>query len=132
MYDQGHFCLLVFAQGTWKPHYKEKLIKKIADNFFSLIEPRSEEEARIVGWNEAEKSPLQDPKKLDYCKVCNRLAPLFKENLRDNEGFILFSHSIPDLGAFLPFFSNLFRETGIKKAFYLEADIFSENISASR
>ena len=126
MYDQGHFCMLAFAQGTWKPQFKLKLIRKISDNFNFLKAPKTKEEEGIIGWNEVENSPLQNYKNFDKCKVCQKIGPIFKQKLGNNEGIILFSHNIPVIEDFQTFFYNIFRETGIKKVFYLEADIFNE------
>ena len=64
MYDYGHFCLLIFAQGSWKPQYREKLMETAQDTFISVLEPRSKEEESRLDWDETEKTPLFDPKEL--------------------------------------------------------------------
>ncbi len=53
MIDYGHLCLLIFAQGTWKESYKNKLLDQIKKNFLSNMNIDD-----IDVWNEINKSPL--------------------------------------------------------------------------
>ncbi len=120
MFDSGHFCLLVFAQGSWKEGYKNRLRKKISTDFLELLEPKSEEEAKQISWNEIDKSPLFDPKLEHECRVCENLYKLFDAKKGANEGLIYFSHNVPDIEGFKTFFTHLFGEETIKKVYYLE------------
>ena len=83
MYDYGHFCLLIFAQGTWKPQYRKKLIETAQDEFISVLEPRSKEEEARLSWTETEKIPLFHPKELGKsqkeCPLCSAIYEIFQD-----------------------------------------------------
>ncbi len=128
MIDYGHFCLLVFAQGTWKESYKNKLLDQIKKNFLSNMD--------IDGadlWNEINKSPLFDPKnpKADTkpCELCHALYKIYKEKKGGNDGLILFSHNIISWNGTGNLLSFLLGERNVKKVYYLELDQHSYLIS---
>jgi len=107
MYDYGHFCWLILANGTWKAQYKEKLLKNVQSNFLSALKPDSVEESRQMSWDENELSPLFDPREIgksqrDY-QICSAISTIFEEKRGTNEGFILFSHNVPDAESFKTF-----------------------------
>ncbi len=126
MYDYGHFCLLIFAQGVWKTHYRSNLLKKISTEFLSILEPKSEAEAKQMIWDEIDKSPLFEPKYEEKCKVCSKVSKIFEAKKGSNEGLILFSHNVPEVEGFRTFITLLLSDTNIKKVNYLELEGISE------
>ena len=120
MYDFGHLCLLIIAQGKWKPHFSEQLLDEVNKKFLPLLEPRSKQEEIKIGWNETPKEPLFDPHNYEKCKSCSALQPIFEDKKGVNDGLILFSHSLPDRVGVKSFITNLFEERRIKKVYYLE------------
>ena len=124
MYYIGHFCLLIFAQGSWKPQYREKLMETAQDTFISVLEPRSKEEESRLDWDETEKIPLFDPKELGKsqkeCPLCSAIYEIFQEKQSINDGLILFSHTVPDVSGFKTFTTPLFDDPRIKKLYYFE------------
>ena len=120
MYDYGHFCLLILAQDKWKAHFKEQLKDDVSAEFLSLLEPRSQQEAIKIGWNETPKESLFDPKDQTKCQSCSALYPLFVNKKGVNEGLILYSHSLPDKIGVKSFLNHLLDERRIKKVYYLE------------
>lgn len=124
MFDYGHFCLLIFAQGTWKPKYKERLAKETQSNFLQTLEPRSKAESLHLSWAETERLPLFDPMELGKtqreCALCSAIYKIFQEKKGQNAGVILFSHSVPDVIGFKALFPPLLKDPRIKKLFYFE------------
>ena len=124
MYDYGHCCLLIFAQGTWKPQYRKKLIETTQDSFISVLEPRSKEEESRLDFDETEKIPLFDPKELGKsqkeCPLCSAIYKILQEKKSDNDGVCLFSHTVPDVPGFKTFTTPLFDDPRIKKLYYFE------------
>ncbi len=138
MYDYGHFCLLILANGTWKAQYNEKLLKTVQSNFLSALKPISVEEARQMSWDENELSPLFDPRELGKSQRDSQIylanSTIFKEKRGINEGVILFSHNVPDAESFKTFITPFFKDSRIKKIFYLELEpdsyLNSKNIAS--
>jgi hypothetical protein len=124
MFDDGHFCLMIFAQGPWKPKYKEKLRQEVQSSFLASLVARSKEEEHRLGFAETARIPLFDPEELGKsqreCQICSRINALFKETLGRNEGLILFSHTVPDVQGFKTFVKPLFKDPRIKKMYYYE------------
>ncbi len=124
MFDDGHFCLMIFAQGPWKPKYKEKLCQEVQSSFLASLAARSKEEEHVLGFAETARIPLFDPEDLGKsrreCEICSRIHSLFKELLGRNEGLILFSHTVPDVPGFKAFIAPLFEDPRIKKIYYHE------------
>ena len=131
MIDYGHLCLLVFAQGTWKENYKERLVKQISENFISTMEIDDTDL-----WNEIQKSPLFSPKDSGVhdksCEVCHALFEIFEITKGNNDGLIFFSHNILGWKAMKRFLLFILGEVNVKKVYYLELDQFSYLISASK
>lgn len=126
MFEAGHFCLLIFAQGTWKEKFKDTFVKKVKSDFLSLLEPTTEGEAIKLGWDEIPKDPLFNPKIIEgtkkECELCSVSYNFFKEKKGSNDGLILFSHSVPYVDEIKSFFTNLLKDNRIKKLCYLELD----------
>lgn len=126
MYDDGHFCLLIFSNQKWKESFKESLQEKVKSDFLLLLEPKTPEEAHILGWNEVPISPLFNPKtspaETKNCIICPLVYEILKEIRGNNEGLILFSHNVPYMDEIKTFFKKLFAEPRIKKLYYLELD----------
>ncbi len=121
MIDYGHLCLLVFAQGTWKESYKNKLLDQTKKNFLSNMNI----DDRDV-WNEINKSPLFDPKnpRADDkpCELCHALFKIYEGKKGGNDGLILFSHNIISWNGTGNLLTFLLGERNIKKVYYLELD----------
>ncbi len=121
MIDYGHLCLLVFAQGTWKENYKDKLLDQIKKNFLSNMDIDD-----LDVWNEINKSPLFDPKKPGTddkpCELCHGLYKIYEGKKGKNEGFILFSHNILGWDSTGNVLSYILGEKNVKKVYYLELD----------
>ncbi|MCP4764258.1 MAG: hypothetical protein GY870_20965 [archaeon] len=127
MYDLGHSCLLVFAQGSWKDHYKKELKEILTSNFLSQLKPRSEEEAKKIAWNEVNEEPFFEPPPRKYdCDICSFISEAFQEKKGINEGMLLFTHNVLDAIGFKAFFAPLIKNTKIKKILYFELGIFDE------
>jgi len=131
MIDNGHICLLIFAQGTWKENYKGRLLKEISKTFISNMDI---DEMDL--WNEIDKSPLFHPinpgKHNKPCEVCHALFEIFEEKQGNNDGFILFSHNIlgwEGMGKFLLF---VLGQVNVKKIYYLELGQDSYMVGASK
>lgn len=124
MFDYGHFCLLIFAQGPWKPNYKAQLAKEVQARFIASLEARSPEEERRLAWAETEKNPLFDPEELGKsqreCAFCSAIYEFLKEKLGQTDGLLLFSHSVPDVIGFKTVITPLFEDPRIKKVYYYE------------
>ncbi len=77
MIDYGHFCLLIFSQGTWKQSYKIKLLNEIKKKFLSNMDIDD-----IDLWSEISKSPLFDPKNPGTddkpCELCHDLYKIYE------------------------------------------------------
>ncbi len=121
MIDYGNFCLLVFAQGTWKERYKNKLLDQIKKNFLSNMNIDD-----IDVWNEINKSPLFDPKNPDAdgnpCELCHVLFKIYDGKRGRNDRLILFSHNIISWNGTGNLLSFLLGERNVKKVYYLELD----------
>ncbi len=127
MYDGGHSCLLVFAQGSWKDQYKKKFQENLTSNFLLQLEPRSEEEARKIAWNETIVEPFFEPPPRKYnCEICSFINDAFQEKKGINDGMILFTHVVLDAIGFKAFFAPLMKNTKIKKILYFELSMFDE------
>lgn len=127
MYDAGHFCLLVFAQGTWKEHYKKELHENLSTNFVSQLKPRNEEEARKIAFNEVYEEPFFEPPPQKFkCDICSLINEAFEEKKGTNDGIILFSHNLLDAIGIKAFFVPLLKNNNIKKIFYFELSMFDE------
>ena len=124
MFDYGHFCLLVFAQGPWKPNFKEQLAKTVQARFLASLEARSPEEEQRLAWNETEKIPLFDPKELGKshreCGFCSAIYEFLKEKLGQTDGLFLFSHTVTDVTGFKTVITPLLEDPRIKKVYYYE------------
>ncbi len=124
MFDYGHFALLIFAQGTWKPQYRTKLIEQAQTRFLSVLEPRSKQEESRLSWDETAKLPLFDPKELGKsekeCPLCSAIYEIFQGKKGNTDGLILFSHTVPDVPGFITFTQPLFDDPRIKKLYYFE------------
>ena len=113
MYDIGkvkgiHFCLLVFARGKWKKNYGETLTNKLQSNWLKIVASKETE--------------LFDPKKLGKklgeCKICAEAFELFKKEKGKDNGFIRFSHFVPeDIKSLL---GPLIEDPQVQKVYYLE------------
>jgi len=129
MIDYGHLCLLIFAQGTWKENYKDKLLDQIKKNFLSNMDIDE-----LDAWAEISKSPLFDPNNPGVddkpCEICHVLYKIYEGKKGGNDGFILFSHNIIGWNSTGNLLSFLLGERNIKKVYYLELDQFSYLISA--
>ena len=121
MIDYGHFCLLIFSQGTWKQSYKIKLLNEIKKKFLSNMDIDD-----IDLWSEISKSPLFDPKNPGTdgkpCELCHDLYKIYEGKKGGNDGLILFSHNIISWNGTGNFLSFLLGERNIKKVYYLELD----------
>ncbi len=127
MYDAGHSCLLIFAQGTWKDHSKKELKEILTSSFLSQLEPRSEEEAHKIAWNEVFADPFFEPPPRKYnCDICSFISEAFQEKKGINDGMILFTHNVLDAIGFKAFFAPLMANTKIKKVLYFELSMFDE------
>ena len=130
MIDEGHTCLLIFAQGNWKESFKLKFFQQISKNFISNMNIDDRDE-----WSEILISPLFDPKnpgKDDHpCDVCHPLYDIFEEKKGENDGLILFSHNILGWKGMEKFLVFILREQSVKKIFYLELDSFSYIVGAN-
>lgn len=119
MIDYGHFCLLIFAQGTWKENFKKILSKKVKNDFLVRMD-LDENDA----WGEFEVIPLFNPKNPSEnekaCKLCHSLYDIFSEKLGQNDGHILFSHNTIALINIKHFANNLLSNEKIKKIYILE------------
>jgi len=119
MIDYGHLCLLVFAQGTWKESYKNKLLDQIKKTFLSNMEIDD-----VDLWSETNKSPLFDPKNPEAdnepCELCHALYKIYEVKKGGNEGLILFSHNIISWNGTGNLLSFLLGEKNVKKVYYLE------------
>ena len=124
MFDTGHFCLLIFAQGPWKPKYREQLIETAQESFISVLVPRSPEEEAHLNFAETPKLPLFDPDELGKsekdCPLCAAIYKIFLEKKGQNHGVILFSHNVPDVPGFKTFASPLLNDPRVKKLYYFE------------
>jgi len=128
MYDEGHFCLLIFAQGTWKDHYRKELFETISSNFLFQLKPRSEEEVAKIAWNEVYAEPLFEPPPHDYnCSFCSFLSEIFKDKKGNNDGMVIFTHNVLDVIGFKAFFTPLIKNNKIKKLLYFELGMFDED-----
>ena len=113
MYDIGgikgiHFCLLVFARGKWKKKQDETLIKNLRSDWFKLTASKE--------------TDLFDPKKLGKklkeCKICAEAFEVFKKEKGKDNGFILFSHYVPeDIKSLL---DPIIDDPQVQKIYYLE------------
>ncbi|MFX1475457.1 MAG: hypothetical protein ACFFCO_08280 [Promethearchaeota archaeon] len=124
MFDYGHFCLLIFAQGPWKPKYKEKLAREVQARFLRSLVARTPDEERHLSFAETAKMPLFDPEELGQsqpeCTFFSKIYEFLKEKLGNNVGLFLFSHSVPDVIGFKTVITPLFEERRIKKVYYYE------------
>ncbi|MFX1388401.1 MAG: hypothetical protein ACFE9M_14375 [Promethearchaeota archaeon] len=121
MIDYGHVCLLIFAQGTWKEHYKTKLLKDVKNRFLDSMDIDEIDE-----WAEIPQVPLFNPKfpgESDLpCELCIPLYEIFEEKRGTNEGLILFSHNILGWKGMENFLLFVLGEDKVKKIYYLELD----------
>ncbi len=126
MYDAGHFCLLIFAQGVWKENYVKALLENVSSNFLSQLKPRNEAEGVQISWNEVYEDPLFEPPPNYNCSICSFLSEVFNTKKGNNESLILFSHNVLDVIGFKTFFTPLIKNAKIKKLFYLELSLLDE------
>ncbi len=131
MIEYGHICLLLFAQGTWKEHYKNKLFKKVKDKFISSMHIDE-----IDVWSEIQQIPLFNPKNPEgihkQCELCYSLYEIFEKEKDQNDGLILFSHNILGWEEMKSFLLFVLGEVKIKKIYYLELDWTSYLISTKK
>ena len=127
MYDAGHFCVLILAQGMWKDHYKNELNKTLYSNFLLQLKPRSEAEAHKITWDEVYEDPLFEPPPREVeCEICSFINEAFLDRKGINDGMILFSHNVLDSIGFKGFFTPLIKNEKIKKILYFELSIYDE------
>ncbi len=121
MRDYGHTCLLIFAQGTWKGLYKERLIGEIKKEFISNMDIDE-----IDRWNEIFKVPLFNPTRFvnfaKVCDVCYPLIKIFEEKKENNDSLIFFSHNILGWKGMEKFLLFILGEANVKKIYFLELD----------
>ncbi|MFX0072822.1 MAG: hypothetical protein ACFFAO_17220, partial [Candidatus Hermodarchaeota archaeon] len=121
MIDFGHVCLLIFAQSTWKEHYKTELLKNVNNKFLASMDIDEIDE-----WAEIPQSPLFNPKfpgENDHpCELCIPIYEIFEEKKGTNEGLILFSHNILGWKEMENFLLFVLGEDKVKKIYYLELD----------
>jgi hypothetical protein len=127
VYDAGHFCLLIFAQGTWKSSFINKLNEILSSIFLSQLKPRSDEEAHKIAWNEVYEDPLFEPPPRKYkCGICSFMSEVFQDKKGNNDGIILFSHNVLDVIGFKAFLAPLMKNNKIKKILYFELNFDNE------
>ena len=116
-----HFCLVVYAQGTWNKKIEKAMIDDIATKFEELGDhhPFNEE-----GWDQITLfNPRNTKHKEEWgkwgiitpCEICLALYEVFTKVKGSNQGEVLFSHYLLNSQAMISFLEHLLQNRHVKK-----------------